>query len=221
VTERFGTSPPARDARKLWEDRFGTLAIERDRWRWAAFLAMALAGVSLTLAVWAAVSSRYVPYIVTIDEIGQPRAALSPEAVTEWPDAVVRHEIGAFVRDWRAVSIDAAVMRGRLARIRYFLEPGSPAEDKIITWVGDNDPLRRAEIETVDIAIEGVNYVGGRSWIAEWTETARQRGTGAVDTVARLRGTFTAGQRSVRDNAVLLQNPLGLVIEDFDIVRIR
>ena len=208
-------------ARALWEDRHGTLAIERDRWRWAAFGALAFAAIALTLAVWAAVSSRYVPYIVTIDRISQPRAALAPKTVTDWPDAVVRHEIGAFIRDWRSVSTDSAVMRGRFRRIQYFLEAGSAADARIVAWARDNDPFRRAETETVDITLEGVNLVGGQSWIAEWTETTRRRGTGRIEAVARFRGTFTTGQRRVRDDSVLLQNPLGMVIEDYDIVGIE
>lgn len=206
-------------ARALWEDRHGSLAIERDRWRWIAFASLAFAAISLGLAVWAAVSSRYIPYIVTIDAISQPRAALAPKSVTDWPDAVVRHEVGAFIRDWRSVSTDADVMRGRLRRIQYFLENGSAADAKIVTWARESDPFRRAETETVDVTLVSVNLVGGRSWIAEWTETARRRG--AIESVARFRGTFTLGERRVREDSVLLQNPLGMVIEDYDLVRIQ
>lgn len=207
--------------RALWEDRHGSLAIERDRWRWIAFAAIGLAGVSMILAVWAAVSSRYIPYIVTIDELNQPRAALAPREVTDWPDASVRHEIAAFIRDWRSVSIDAAVMRGRLRRLQVFLETGSAADDKIVTWAGEQDPFRRAETETVDITFARVNALGGRSWLAEWTETSRRRSTGRIDAVRRFQGTFTLGQRRVRDDSILLQNPLGMVIEDFDIQRLQ
>lgn len=213
--ERIGT------ARALWEDRHGSLAIERDRWRRAAFAAFAFAALALGLAVWAAVSSRYIPYIVTIDTISQPRAALAPKSVTDWPDAVVRHEIGAFIRDWRSVSTDVTAMQGRLRRIQYFLESGSTADARIVAWARTHDPFRRGQSETVEIELKSVNLVGGRSWIAEWTETVRARGAGRTIAVERYRGTFTLAQRRVREDSVLLQNPLGMVIEDYDIVRVQ
>lgn len=212
---------PEQNARALWEERHGSLAVERDRWRWAAFVAFAFAAVALAVAVWAAVTSRYQPYIVPIDRFGEPRAVIAPETITDWPDPVVRHQLGAFIRDWRAVSVDGAVMRARLQRINFFLEIGSPARVKIVTWTQDNDPFQRAETETVDISVESVNLVGGQSWLAEWTETPRRRGTGRVGTIARFQGTFTLIQRRVRDDSLLLQNPLGMVVEDFDIVRVE
>lgn len=208
-------------ARALWEDRHGALAIARDRWRWMAFAAMGFAAIALGLAVWAAVMSRYQPYIVTIDALNQPRAALAPQTVTDWPDPVVRHEIGAFIRDWRSVSTDVPLMRGRFERIEYFIETGSAADAKIVEWVRRVDPITRAETETVDVALDSVNELGGQSWIAEWTETTRRRSTGRVESISRFRSTFTLKARVVRDDSFLLQNPLGLAIEDYDIVRVQ
>ena len=211
---------PAGEARMLWEGRHATLAVERDRWRWAAFAALGFAGVALCLAVWSAVMSRYEPVIVTIDSLNQPRAVLPAVAVSDLPDAVVRHEIAVFVSDWRAVSIDRAVMEGRLRRIQAFYETGTPADAKLVAWVRDSDPLRRAETETVDIGVESVIYQGGSSWVAEWTETVRARGTGRVETVARFRASFTVRMKRVTDTALLLQNPLGLQVVDYDLQRV-
>ena len=208
-------------ARALWEARHATLAVERDRWRICAFAALALAGVAIVLAVWAAVSSRYVPHIVTVDSFNRPAAALAPQSVTDWPDAVVRHEIAAFISDWRAVSLDGAVMRGRLNRIAHFYETGTPAHAKLVTWAAENDPFRRAERETVDVEVVSINAAGGDTWIVEWVETARKRGTGRVETTRRFTATVTLRQRKVRDFAVLLKNPLGMAVVDFDLQQIQ
>ena len=207
--------------RRLWEDRHGNLAIERDRWRAMAFAALALAAVAMGLGVWAAVSSRFVPYIVTVDDLNQPQAALAPKTVTDWPEAVVKQQLATLVRQWRSVSTDGDVMRGRLRRLQYFLESGSVGDTKIVEWAEQNDPFRRAETETVDVAMAGVTYLGGRSWFAEWSETRRRRNTGRIEQVTRWQGTFTLAQRRVRDDTILLQNPLGMVIEDWDVVQVQ
>ena len=163
------------------------------------------------------------PYIVAVDDLGQPQPVLSPKTIPDWPDAAVRHELAAFVRDWRAVSIDAAVMRGRLMRLRYFLETNAAANTKMELWAQDpgTDPFRVAGFRSVDVAVAAVNHVGGRTWSVDWTETFRDRGSGKLQETRRYKGTFVTGQRHIRDDRVLLMNPMGMVIEDFDIVRVE
>lgn len=215
-------SPEAR-ARKAWEDRHGSLERERDRWMRAAMASLGLAAVAVGFGVWAAVRTEYVPYVVTIDSLNRPSAALAPQEITEWPDAVVRHELAAFVSDWRSVSTDRSAMEGRLRRIQYLLERNTAADLKVIAWARDpqTSPFRLAETRTVDVAIVAVNLIGGRSWLVEWSETRRNRSNGRAEAARRFKGTFVLGRRVVRNDAVLLQNPLGMVIEDFDIVEVQ
>lgn len=215
-------SPEAR-ARAAWEDRHGSLALERDRWMRAAMASLGLAALATGFGIWAAVSTEYTPYIVAVDGIGQPAPVLAPREITDWPDAVVRHQLAAFLRDWRAVSRDRAAMEGRFRRIQYFLERNSAADLKVVAWARDPDtaPFEIAKTRTVDVEVVAVNLVGGRSWLAEWTETRRNRASGKAEAPRRMQGTFVLGRRTIRDDAVILQNPLGLVIEDFDIVRVE
>ena len=212
---------PEKLSRAVWEERHGSLARERDRWMRISMGCVCLAAVAMGFGIWAAVKTEYVPYIVTIDGLNRPAAALAPREIAEWPDAVVRHELAEFVRDWRSVSSDARAMEGRLRRIQYLLEQGSAADSKVIEWARDPDtsPVRVARTHTADVGIVAVNFLAGRSWIVDWTETRRSRGSGTAEEVRRYQGTFVLGRRAVRDAAVLLRNPLGLVVEDFDIVR--
>ncbi|MDE0698585.1 MAG: type IV secretion system protein [Boseongicola sp.] len=212
---------PVDIARAAWEDRHASLALERDRWMRATFASLGLAAVATGFGIWAAFSTEYVPYVVTVDELNRPAAALAPREITDWDDEVVRHELAEFVRDWRSVSSDARAMEGRLRRIQYLLEPGSAGNRKVIEWAKDPDtsPVVIARTHTADVAIVAVNLLGGRSWLVEWTETRRGLGTGRAEAPRRFQGTFVLGRRAVRDAAVLLRNPLGMVVEDFDIVR--
>ncbi len=215
-------SPEAR-ARAAWEDRHGSLARERDRWMRAAMGSLGVAAVAVSFGIWAAVSTEYVPYVVTVDGLSRPAAALAPREITDWPDAVVRHELAAFLRDWRSVSSDRAAMEGRFRRLQYFIERNSPADLKVIEWARDpeTNPFELAKTRTADVEVLAVNLLGGRSWLAEWIETRRNRTSGRAEAARRFQGTFELGRRVVRDDAVLLQNPLGMVIEEFDIVRVK
>lgn len=214
---------PEERARAAWEDRHGSLALERDRWRLVAMACLGLAALTTGFGIWAAVSTEYVPYIVAVDEIGRPAPVIAPREIGDWPDAVVRHELAAFLRDWRSVSADRAAMEGRFRRIQYLLEQNSAADRKVVAWARDpeTNPFQLAATRTVDVDVVAVNLVGARSWLAEWTETRRNRASGKAEAAHRFQGTFVLGRRAVRDDAVLLWNPLGMVVEDFDIVRIE
>lgn len=215
-------SPEAR-ARAAWEDRHGSLARERDRWMRAAMASLGLAALAVGFGIWAAVTTEYVPYVVTVDELNRPAAAVAPQAITEWPDALVRHELATFVRNWRSVSTDRDEMEGRFRRLQYYLERNSAADVKVVEWSRDPDtaPFEIAKTRTADVGIVAVNLVGGRTWLVEWTETRRSRANGRAEVPRRLQGTFVLGRRSIDDDAILLQNPLGMVVEDFDIVRVE
>lgn len=217
-----GASPEAR-ARQAWEDRHGSLERQRDRWMRAAMASLALAAVAMAFGIWAAVRTEYVPYIVLIDELNRPAAALAPEEITDWPDEVVRQQLSAFVRDWRSVSSDQAAMVGRLQRIQYFLEQNSSADRKVVAWSQDRDtaPFELAKTRTVDVEIVAVNLVGGRTWLVDWNETRRNRTSGRAESPRRFQGTFVLDRRTIRSDAMKRENPLGMVIEDFDIVRVR
>ena len=193
--------------------RTGSSSLERERehWRRAAMAALLVAAVSVGFGVWAAVRTEYVPYLVMVDELNRPAAALAPREITEWPDQVVKQQLATFLRDWRSVSTDRTAMEGSLQRIQYFLEPNSAANRKVIAWARDPEtsPFRLAETRTADVEVVAVNFLRGRSWLAEWTETRRNRGNGRIASVRRFQGTFVLGRRAVRDDSVLLQNPAG------------
>ena len=209
-------------AQAAWEDRHGALKAERERWFRVALALAGVAAVTTALAVWAAVRAEYVPHIVAVDEFGQSVPVIAPRAITDWPDHAVRREIADFIRDWRSVSTDRDVMRGRLRRIQFFLDENSAADRKIIAWARapDTNPFKRSEAGTVDLEIHNVNFLGGSSWIAEWTETTRNRGNGLVTLTERYKATVSLGRRRISDEALLVHNPFGMMIEDIDVVRL-
>lgn len=209
-------------AQAAWEDRHGALKAERERW---FRIAMVLGGVSVittALAVWAAVRAEYIPHIVAVDEFGQSVSVIAPRAITDWPDEAVRREISDFIRDWRSISTDPEVMRGRLRRIQFFLDENSAADRKIVAWARAprTNPFKRSESVTVDLEMHNVNSLGGSSWIAEWTETTRNRSNGIVILSERYKGTISLGKRRISDQMMLLRNPFGMLIEDIDVVRL-
>ena len=207
-------------ARAATQERLGTLREDRDRWYRLAILMCLVAAGAAGFGIWAAVRSQYVPYIVAVDDLGRIRPVHAPKVIENWPDAAVRRELADIVRDWRAITSDAAMLRRRYRRLQYFLEENSAADRKIRQWALETQPLRLAATATVDIGVTSVNFVGGRTWLVEWTENRRSRSTGEIEETTKWRASFVLVQRRITDQAWLSQNPFGMIVEDVDARRL-
>ena len=202
------------------EERQGTLRDDRERWFRVAILMSLVATVCAGFGIWAAVRSEYVPYIVAVDDLGRVQPVQAPKVIENWPDAAVRRELADLVRDWRSITSDPVVLRQRYRRLQYFLEENSAADHKVRQWAIETRPLTRAETDTVDVAVTSVNFVGGSTWLVEWTENRRSRATGQIDETTRWRGSFVLRKRRITDPAWLTNNPFGMIIEDIDARRL-
>jgi len=216
-----GAEPYAR-AQAAWEDRHGVLKAERERWFRVAMLLGVAVIATTALAVWAALRGEYRTVIVAVDDLGRRAPVIAPQAITDWPDHVVRREVSEFIRDWRSVSTDRAVMRARHRRIQFYTKENSTADRKIVAWANaaTTNPYKRSEASTTDIDMRTVNALGSYSWFAEWIETTRNRSNGLVTKSETFTATVTLGRRPVSDPAMLEENPFGMVIEDIDVVRL-
>ena len=219
-----GQDPAAdRRATSAWrrtEERQGTLREDRDRWFRLAITMCLVAAGAAGFGIWAAVRSQYVPYIVAVDDLGRVQPVIAPKVISNWPDAAIRRELTDIVRDWRAITSDAVVLRQRYRRLQYFLEENSRADRKVREWARETEPLKRAATATVDVAVTSVNFVGGRTWLVEWTETRRSRATGQVEGTSNWRGSFVLVRRRITDPAWLTHNPFGMIVEDIDARRL-
>ena len=202
------------------EERQGTLRDDRNRWFRIAILMSLVATVCAGFGIWAAVRSEYIPYIVAVDDLGRVQPVQAPKVIENWPDAAVRRELADLVSDWRSITSDPVVLRQRYRRLQYFLEENSAADRKVRQWAIETRPLTRAETDTVDVAVTSVNFVGGSTWLVEWTENRRPRATGQIDETTRWRGSFVLRKRRITDPAWLTNNPFGMIIEDIDARRL-
>ena len=202
------------------EERQGTLRDDRERWFRVAIVMSLVATVCAGFGIWAAVRSEYVPYIVAVDDLGRVQPVQAPKVIENWPDVAVRRELADLVSDWRSITSDPVVLRQRYRRLQYFLEENSAADRKVRQWAIETRPLTRAETDTVDVAVTSVNFVGGSTWLVEWTENRRPRATGQIDETTRWRGSFVLRKRRITDPAWLTNNPFGMIIEDIDARRL-
>ena len=206
-------------AQREWDDRF---AFHARQARIATGFAAIFASVSLCLGgviIWQAMHRTYIPYVVMVDDLGRPALANPPQLVTDWPEAVVLREVADFVTRLRAIPADEFVLRKSWKDMLLFTRKGNAGYQKIYTRGQSKvaSPFVLKDQITVEVEVSSVLYQTGSTWLAEWTETTRDKAGGAIAQIKTYRGSFTLSKLSSASPEALTVNPLGILVEDFDI----
>ena len=215
-------SNPYIDAQREWDERFAFHARQ-------ARLAFLTAGIMAVLAlvmgavvVWQAAHRTYIPYVVAVDDLGRAELAATPQAMGDWPPAVLRREVADMVGLMRSIPGDPTVLEDNMRRLLLFTLPGTAGHQKIRErgLSGTQSPFVLQDQITVRVKLKAVNVQSGTTWLADWTETTRDRGTGALVGVTEYQGTFQLGQVQQLSPEILAINPLGFFLADYDIQRL-
>jgi type IV secretion system protein VirB5 len=200
------------------DDRIRLLARSQSRAFYINSGLILVTAVAIGFGVWASQSQRYVPFVMPIGEFGRGEPVMGLKAGSI-PREIVRRELGDFVVNWRSVSIDAALMESNLRRANWFFDDGTPAATAFTRWYNAEDtaPFERAKTELVSVKIETVLFLGGRTWSVEWTETIKDVSLGRTIEVQKFKASFVVEEVLPRGKEFVANNPLGLLIRDWDI----
>ena len=213
---------PEVDRTSEWDSWFQGHLSAVKYWRNAALFFAALNLLVSGVAIYYASKPDRTPYVVSVDGIGQARLAGMAVEVGDWPDRVVKAELARFVRHFRSVPADPAALHGNYSRIQSYLLRGSSAFAKVLQYGDDlrTNPFERVKTGTSSIKVVSVNQSEGSTYFVDWDEVQRNL-AGEVMSQKRFRGSFVISQAKSLPREQLLVNPLGLIIEDFDIQELR
>lgn len=210
-------------AREEWDDRFASQRKTVGFLGITTIISLGIGGLGLGYGIWTTARTQYIPYVVQVDNLGRAEIAAEPQLVGQWPDIVVKRELGLFFNRLRTISPDLSVVVKNHEAFEKFLPAGSPAEQKIRSYFSraENDPRKRAARETVAVEIVGVNLVSGSSWQIEWTETAFARQSGRKQGVKRFAAIAQIEFRTPKSRELLKENPLGMFLLDLDTQEVK
>lgn len=89
------------------------------------------------------------------------------------------------------------------------------ATHELNDWFSHHDPFSRAQNYTIDVAVESVLPLSGRTWRVEWREDKRSR-QGTLESSQAWEATITISISPPTDDATILINPVGIYVESFD-----
>jgi type IV secretory pathway TrbF-like protein len=216
---------PYLSARRTWNDHVKSANTSRQMWQMIGILALliALAGVGGMIHIGS--QSRFVPYVVEVDKLGQALAVAPAERASAIDQRVVHASVASFIGDARLVTPDVALQRKAVFRLYSMLSGSDPATNKMNEWLtgGVNSgevssPFKRAMQETASTEVLSVIPQTPDTWQVDWLETVRDRQgllkgqpfrMRALVTVYAVPATPQTTEEQVRNN------PLGIYVRDY------
>lgn len=204
-------------AREEWNERYGDYIARARNWRLVAVIAIMIALVLSAGTVYVAAQSKYVPYIVEVDKLGQVGSVTLADKASPTNPRFVKAMLTRFVSDWRSVSVDMVIQKSATLRLYKMLAQGSPALAKINGYFKENSPFVVGQNAIISVEPIGLPLpLSAQSWQLEWLETKRTL-SGTVIAQARYKGVLTVVLKLPADETALdLDNPIGFFVTDLN-----
>jgi type IV secretory pathway TrbF-like protein len=212
---------PYLSARRTWNDLYAASAASRQMWQLIGLLAMMITLAGVGGMIYIGSQSKFVPYVVQVDKLGQAVAVAPAQRAAPADQAVIRASVAAWIADVRLVTPDVALQRKAVFSVYSMLAPNDPATAKTNEWLNGTEtssPFKRAAKETVSIEIDTVLPQTPDTWQIDWIETTRDRQgilKGQPQRWRVLMTVYTVPATPETTEQQMRDNPLGVHVRDF------
>jgi type IV secretion system protein VirB5 len=210
---------PYISARREWNERYGDYVSQAKNWRIVAVLSGITAVMAVAGVVYIGAQSKFIPYVVAVDQHGSAVAAGIADRASATDPRVIRSLIGRFITDLRGVISDQQAEKAAIDRVYSMLPSGAASTTVISGWFKDQSPFSRSATETISVDVESILPISSKSWQVDFRETARSP-NGMLLSKKRYRATLTTELSPVTNEQLIRLNPIGLFVTDISITQI-
>jgi len=213
---------PYLDARRSWNSQVERAFSAARTWQIVAVACLLIALGSLAGIVVIGAQSKFIPYVIEVDHLGEALAVRPADRAAAADARVVRASLASFIASARSVTPDVALERDAVFRVYAMLENKDPATLKIQEWWNQDkkrDPFTRASSETVSVDIATISQISESAWQVDWLETTRDRDGNLKSNPVQMRAilhVYTVPLGPGATAADIARNPLGIYIQNFD-----
>ena len=208
-------------ARRTWNDYIGAQVAARQTWQMMGLLSLAIALAGVVGMVYIGSQSKFIPYVVEVDKLGQTIAVSPVGPATGVDPRIIHSAMANFIQHARIVTPDVALQRKAIFAVYSMLVPADAATARMNEYLNGREeanPFKRAEKETVNTEIISVLPLTESSWQVEWLETVRDRQGFVKIPPYRMRATVTMYVTEASPDVSeeqIRNNPLGIYVRDF------
>jgi type IV secretory pathway TrbF-like protein len=203
------TEDPYLNARREWNERYGSYIARARNWRLAALGSIAVSLVLAFCVIWFGSQSKIVPFVVEVDKLGQAAAVKRADRAAPTDQRIVKAQLAAWIVDVRSVSPDPIAQKAALTRI-YGMADSSGAT-VLNDYYREHSPFDTGQRQTVAVSIDAVLPISDTSYQVQWTEDARDL-QGRLFKTTHWQASIEVVLNAPTDEAALLRNPLGIYV---------
>ncbi len=205
-------------ARDEWDNRLGRLSTAARNWRLTSLLLLTLNLLLTAAVVYFGARSKYVPYLVQVDKLGQAYPLGLAGELAEPSLAVYRTSLSKLVQNVRSVYTDPGAQTQAALEAYAFLT--GEARARVSAHLTEANPFKIAKDYSVSVQVNSVLKLGPSLWQVQWTETKRPIGAGATTTPSEWRAVLTTTHTTPRELDQIARNPTGILVTTIDWSRI-
>lgn len=213
---------PYLDARRHWNSQIDQAFSAVNVWKLMAVLGLLIGLTSVIGIMYVGSKSKYVPYIVEVDKLGETVAVGPAKLAASASALVIRSFLASFISSARLVTPDTDVQRQAIFRVYGMLRQRDPATTRMNEYLSDEaetSPFKRAKNFMVSTDHFTVLPISDTSWQVDWEETSRDRDGNAIGKPANMRATmqvYLDPPGSGAQQSDVQKNPIGLFVKDFN-----
>ncbi|MFZ7175054.1 VirB8/TrbF family protein [[Pasteurella] aerogenes] len=188
-------------------------------WQIVSVLALFITSIVIGGYIWERQSSKYIPYVVEVSELGQNVTSKIAERAAPVDARVIKATLAQFIKDLRMVTPDTSLQKLAIQNVYAHLADSSPAIQITNRFYSDEitNPFKKAEKELVNVNILSVLPQTEKSWQVTWIEQVLDRKGAELSKTRRtaiLQITINEPTNSTTEEEIR-KNPLGIFISNY------
>lgn len=217
VTET-GFSPVYQAQKRNWNERYNIHEANARRWMWVAIGSIVVSGIAVAMMGYDDSLSKYVPYIVERDHLGDGMPIGPAERTYPLDPRVIQHEINQWIYDVRTVSVDGQNEHGLVWQASWHTNRHGPADKQLKEWFDTHNPFQRAKTEIVTVTTIStlpMDPSDWKAWDAKWKEEIRNRDGSLISSEVK-EMTIIISHTQPQTDEEFRHNQSGIFVESFD-----
>ena len=209
------------NARRFLSDREKMFLSSRFAWQVIAIICLVTMLGAVGGILYVAQQSKFVPYVVQVDKLGQVSAVSRADRAEGVDPRVIHATLASWITDARMVTPDVSLQRDAIFRLYAHLNTNDAATQKMNEWLNgtpESTPFKRSTKVTVNAEIVSCIAQSPETWQVDWIESVfdRQGIRLSRDRMRALVTVYVIPPSSSTTEEQIRKNPLGIYVRDFN-----
>lgn len=208
---------PYQRARQEFDDYIGNARVQSKNWRLAFFCLLIILFLTIGGLIAVAMQVKIAPYIVEVGPAGAVNVVAKVGQNYDPSQAATKYFVSQFVSRIRSIPVDPVVLRNNFLTAYNYVTP--TGKNTLNGYARDANPFNSLGKKAISVSINSVVKLSENSYQVNWIEEEYSI-AGAPVQQKNYTGVFNLALITPKDEKQLINNPLGVYVDFFNISQV-